>query len=73
MVPRWVVAGTAKTLSQRSGLEFVAREVRWSRLRSWGATLGQPGAADLEREAKMSNMDNTTEDEELRVGESDGV
>ena len=59
MLLRWVVAGTAKTLSQRPGLEFVDREVRWSRLRSWGATLEQPGKSDLEREPKMPVIDNT--------------
>lgn len=64
MVLRWVVVETAKTLSQRPGLEFVDREVRWSRLRSWGATLGQPGESDLEREAKMPNIDNTMKSED---------
>lgn len=59
MLLRWVVAGTAKTLSQRPELEFVDREVRWSRLRSWGATLGQPEESDLEREAKMPIIDKT--------------
>lgn len=59
MLLRWVVAGTAQTLSQRPGLEFIDREVRWSRLRSWGVTLGQPGESDLEREAKMPIIDNT--------------
>lgn len=70
---RWVVAGVAKTLSQRPELEFVDREVRWSRLRSWGATLGQPVASDLVKEAKMSNIDNTMKSEDGWVGESNGV